>query len=328
MSFLVLTQAEVEELLPMRECIDAMEDVLVALHRGELHQPLRMVVRPPGADELMVLMPTHGGGRNAAWGLKVVCISPGNPARGLDAHQGAVVLFAGETGELRAMMNASAVTAIRTAAVSGVATRALAREDARELAVIGAGVQARSHLEAMAAVRSFERARVYGRRREHAEALARSASQSLGLRVEAAPSAEEAVRGADVVVTATSSPDPVLDRGWLSEGAHVNAVGACLPTIRELDTATVAAARLVVDRRESALSEAGDVVIPIQEGAFGPEHIAAELGEIASGDVSGRTSRSELTVFESLGLAVEDLAAAQVVLKRAEEAGVGTRVEF
>jgi ornithine cyclodeaminase/alanine dehydrogenase-like protein (mu-crystallin family) len=328
MSFLVLTQAEVEELLPMRECIDAMEDVLVALHRGELHQPLRMVVRPPGADELMVVMPTHRGGQNAAWGLKVVCISPGNPALGLDAHQGAVVLFDGETGEVRAMMNASAVTAIRTAAVSGVATRLLAHEDARELAVIGAGVQARSHLEAMAAARPFERARVYARSREHSEALASSASRSLGLRVEAAPSAEGAVRGADVVVTATSSPDPVLDRGWLSEGAHVNAVGACLPTIRELDTATVAAARLVVDRRESALSEAGDVVIPIQEGAFGPEHIAAELGEIASGDVPGRTSRSELTVFESLGLAVEDLAAAQLVLKRAEEAGAGTRVEF
>jgi ornithine cyclodeaminase/alanine dehydrogenase-like protein (mu-crystallin family) len=328
MSFLVLTQAEVEELLPMRECVDAMQDVLVSLQRGELHQPLRMVVSPPGGDELMALMPTHRGGDNGAWGLKVVCISPRNRARGLDVHQGAVVLFDVETGEVRAIVNASALTAIRTAAVSGVATRLLAREDARELAVLGAGVQARSHLEAMAAVRPFERARVYARTTEHAETLAHDGSSRLGFPVEAVASAEEAIRGADVVVTATSSPQPVLERGWLADGVHVNAVGACLADVRELDTATVAAARLVVDRRESALNEAGDVLIPIREGAFGPEHIAAELGEIANGDEPGRTSAWELTIFKSLGLAVEDLAAAQLVLRRAEEAGAGTRVEF
>lgn len=312
----------------MRDCIDVMAEALAALQRGEVHLPLRLVVRPPGTQNLMGLMPSHRGGPEPAWGLKVVCISPGNPARGLDMHQGAVILCDGETGEVRAVMDASAVTAVRTAAVSGVATRLLAREDALELAIIGAGVQARVHLEAMAAVRRLEHARVYSRTRERAQALAREARERYPFPIEAVASAEEAVRGAAVVCTTTSSPEPVLRREWLEPGVHINAVGACFPTTRELDTATVAAASLFVDRRESALSEAGDVLIPIHEGAFGPEHIRAELGEVVVGAAEGRTSSEEITVFESLGIAVEDLAAAHFLVRRAEETGAGARVAF
>jgi ornithine cyclodeaminase/alanine dehydrogenase-like protein (mu-crystallin family) len=308
----------VEELLTMPECIELMEETLVALAREELYQPLRSVVRPPGADGFMGLMPAHRGGETPAFGLKVVCIFPGNPARGLDAHQGAVVLFDGETGEVRAIANASAITAIRTAAVSAVATRALAREDARTLAILGAGVQAKSHLEAMRALHPWERIVVWSRTREHADHLG----------VDVADTAEEALRDADVVCTTTTSREPVVRREWLKDGAHVNAVGSSIPTTRELDTATVADASLFVDRRESTLNEAGDYLFPAGEGAIGPEHIRAELGEVLAGTAEGRRSPDELTVFKSLGLAVEDLACAQFLLQRARELGRGSEVDF
>jgi ornithine cyclodeaminase len=323
---LVLSEADVERLLPTADCIDVMGDVLADLARGRLHQPLRTIVQPPETESLVAVMPTYRFAPEPAYGLKVVCIFPNNPSRGLDTHQGAVELFDGETGQLRAVMNASAITAIRTAAVSAVATRALAREDARELAILGAGAQGRSHLDALAAVRPFERARVWSRTADHARALAADANAPFP--VEVAASAAEAIRGADVVVTATASPTPVVERDWLTEGVHINAVGACLPTTRELDTATMADASLFVDRRESALNEAGDYVLAAEEGAIGPDHVRAELGEVLVGAVTGRTSASELTVFESLGLAVEDLAAAEFLYRRARESGAGATVEF
>jgi ornithine cyclodeaminase len=320
---LVLRQEEVEQLLPMAECIEAMEGALAALARDEVANPLRFVTRAGDGDSLMGLMPAHRAGGAPAWSLKAICMFPGNPTRGLDAHQGAVVLFDGETGQIRALMNASAITAIRTAAVSGVATRLLARQDAAELAVLGAGVQARSHLEAMRAVRTFERVRISSRTPEHARALAEEAG------VEAVDSAEEAVRGADVVVTATNAREPVLRRDWLKPGAHVNAVGSSIPTTRELDTQTIVDCALFVDRRESTVNEAGDYLMPLREGAIaGPVHIRAEIGELLVGSAPGRTSDNELTVFKSLGLAVEDLAAAEHVVRRAEAEGVGTRVNF
>ena len=324
MGVLVLGETDVAGLLPMEECIEAMAEALAALQRGEMEQPLRFVVRPAESAGLMGLMPAYRSRPEAAYGLKAVCVFPGNPARGLDAHQGAVLLFDGGTGVLRAAVNASAITAIRTAAVSAVATRLLAREDARVLAVLGAGVQARCHLEAMA-VRGFERARVWSRTPERAAALA--AAAEVPFPVEPAASAEEAIREADVVCTTTSSPEPVVRRGWLAAGAHVNAVGSSIPTTRELDTETMAAASLFVDRRESTLNESGDFLFAQREGAIRPEHIRAELGELLTG-AAGRTSAEELTVFKSLGLAVEDLAAVEHVYRRAREEGAGTEVDL
>ena len=323
---LVLSEPDVERLLPMDACIDVMSEALAALARGGMYQPLRAVVRPPDAPGLIGLMPAYRSATPAAFGLKAVNVMPGNPARGLDAHQGAVMLSDGDTGELLAIVNASAITAIRTAGVSGVATRALAREDARELAILGAGVQARSHLQAMAAVRPFERARIWSRTAANAERLA--AEAGLPFPVEPVESAEEAVRGADVVVTATSAQSPVLERPWLAEGAHVNAVGSSIPTTRELDAETVAAASLFVDRRESTENESGDYLMALRDGAIAPGHIRAELGDVLVGADPGRTSDTELTLFKSLGLAVEDLAAAWYVVERARESGVGTEVAF
>jgi ornithine cyclodeaminase len=321
-SLLVLNQQEVEALLDMEGCIEAMADALSSLARGEVHVPLRAVIRPEGEDTFLGLMPAHRGGGSPLYSLKTVCVFPDNPQRGLDAHQGTVTLFDGETGETRAIMNASAITAIRTAAVSAVATRLLAREDSRELGILGAGVQARSHLEAMRLVRDFDRVRIFSPTAAHAEALA---AESGGVAV---GSAQEAVEGADVVVTATSSVDPVLRREWLKPGVHVNVIGGRPPTMRELDVATVADSAFYVDRRESAEKEAHDYRDALESGAVGPDHIKGELGELLIGAVPGRSSSEELTVFRSLGLAVEDLAAAEYVVRRASERGAGVEVEF
>jgi ornithine cyclodeaminase len=320
---LVLNEREVEELLDMQGCITAMEEALSALARGEMHLPLRPVIRPPGESSFLGLMPVHRGGERPLYGLKTVAVFPDNPSRGLDPHQGTVTLFDGKTGQTVAVMNASPITATRTAAASALATQVLAREDARELAIVGAGHQAKAHLPALLAARDFERVRIVGRTLEHAHALAAEHPQ-----VEATASAEEAVSGADVVVTVTNSAEPVVRREWLKEGAHVNAVGACFPHTRELDTATVADAALFVDRRESAEHEAGDYLIPLDEGAIRPDHIRAELGEVLIGVQPGRTSPEELTVFESLGIAVEDLFAAEYLVRRARETGAGSTIEF
>jgi ornithine cyclodeaminase/alanine dehydrogenase-like protein (mu-crystallin family) len=316
MTVRVIDEHDVRRLLPMEACIDVMAAALAALARGEVHNPLRFVVRPPGEPSLMGLMPAHRGGESPLYALKAVAIFPGNSARGLDSHQGFVALFDGETGETIAILNAGAITAVRTAAVSGVATRLLARKNASTLAILGAGIQARSHLEAMRAVHHFDRV----------VSWSRTPGRMPGL--EEAGSAEEAVRDADVVVTATSSAEPIIERGWLKPGAHVNAVGSSIPTARELDTETMRDAALFVDRRESTVNEAGDFLFPQAEGAIGPEHIRAEIGEILVGAAEGRRSDDELTVFKSLGLAVQDLAAAEYVLRRAEAEDVGAVVSL
>jgi ornithine cyclodeaminase len=328
MNTLILTHADVEQLLPMDECIGVMTDALAALARGQVHQPLRMMIRPPDAAGLMGLMPAYRSGERAAFGLKAICVFPGNTARGLDAHQGAVMLLSAETGELLALLNASAVTAIRTAAVSAVATNAMARQDATDLAIVGAGVQARWHLAAMAAVRPIRRVRVASRDVEHARALAAEMGFHVLAPIDAVDSVERAVEGADIVVTATTAIEPVLRREWIAPGVHINAVGSSTPTAREIDTATIAAASLFVDWRESTLNEAGDVLLAAREGAIGLEHIKAEIGEVLIGAKPSRTSDDEITLFKSVGLAVEDLAAAEHVYRKAKEFGVGTWVEF
>jgi ornithine cyclodeaminase/alanine dehydrogenase-like protein (mu-crystallin family) len=323
---LVLNHEEVKRLLPMDECVELMESVLADLARGSVWQPLRFVIRPPEEPSLMGLMPAHRSAPIASYGLKAICIFPSNAERGLDLHQGGVLLFDGETGALRALLDASAVTAVRTAAVSGVATRLLARKDARRLAILGSGVQARSHLEAMAVVGEFEQARVWSRTPERSAGFAADAQTPFP--VEPVETAEEALSGADVVVTATTSAEPIVRRAWLATGAHVNAVGSSIPTARELDADTVAAAALFADARESMVNEGGDYLFAVREAGIGPDHIRAELGEVLIGSRDGRRSEEELTVFKSLGLGAEDLAAAEHVYARAQAEGAGTTVPF
>jgi len=313
MKLLVLNEHEVTSLLTMSECIGVMEEALADLARGKVTNPLRSMIRGAETPGILGLMPAFRGD----YGLKEICVYPGNPARGLDTHLGLVILHDGETGAPKAIMNASAITAIRTAAVSAVATKLLAREDAHVLAILGAGVQAKTHLEAIPLVREIKEVRIFSRTREKAKALATDNRQLT-------TTAEQAVRGADIIVTATSSREPIIKREWIAPGSHINAVGSSIKSTRELDSETVAAASLFVDRRESTLNESGDYLM----SGVGPDHIRAELGEILTGKAKGRTSTGEITLFKSLGLAVEDLASAQFLFEKAKRGGTGTWVEF
>ncbi|TMD82744.1 MAG: ornithine cyclodeaminase family protein [Chloroflexi bacterium] len=331
MEVLVLNGEEVTRLLPMSECIQVMRDALTALARGEALVPLRMIMRVPGASGFVGLMPGYiapGERRDGALGLKAVLVFPANAERGIETHQGAVLLFEADTGRLSAMMDGAAITAIRTAAVSGVATDLLARPDSVELAILGAGVQARTHIDAIAAVRPLRRVRIWSRNPDRAAALALEQRSRFNFPIEAEAMADAAVRGADIVATVTASAEPILQRGWLKEGVHINAVGSSIPTSREIDTPTMAAARLFVDRRESALAEAGDLLIPMLEGAVKGDHVQAELGEVLTGKKPGRRSARELTLFKSLGLAVEDVASAAYIVRRARETGTGQTVQM
>jgi ornithine cyclodeaminase len=323
----ILNQAQVTELLPMEECIGVMEVVLRTLSSGRAQLPLRAAIRVPGTEGLFCWMPAQLA-EPPALGLKVISVFPENEGTPLDSHQGVVLLVDPATGAPLAMLDASSITAIRTAAVSGVATRALARPDATDLAILGSGVQARSHLEAVAAVRTLKRVRVWS---PHAGRLAdfvRWAGEHLGITTEPSAGPREAVTGADIVCTTTSASTPVLQGAWLAPGAHLNVVGSSVPTAREVDTATVVRSRLFVDRRESAENEAGDYLIPLREGAIAPSHILGELGDVLLGKLPGRTADADVTLFKSLGIAVEDLAAAHHVLGKAEARGIGLVTEL
>lgn len=229
MKLLVLNETEVEELLPMSECISAMEEAFIALGHGEVDQPLRAIFRPPNVKGVMAMMPAFRAGQSPLFGLKAICVFPGNAAIGKDAHQGGVMLFDGVTGELLALVNASAITAIRTAAVSALATRVLSKDDANDLAIIGAGVQARPHLRAITCVRKLSRVRIAARRLESAEQFAKEMQPQFPFPIEPVEISEAAVRGADLIVTATTSREPVIRREWISAGTHINAIGPSHP---------------------------------------------------------------------------------------------------
>jgi len=324
---LILTERDIPALLPVGECIDVMAEALAALTRGDVTMPLRTIVWLPDRHGLLVSMPVALEPDGMA-AFKLLTVFAENRAVGIESHQGAVLLFELEHGRLLSILDATSITAIRTAAVSGVATRLLAREDAGDLAILGSGTQAGTHLEAMRAVRPIRRVRVWSRSSDNARRFAERASASHGIEVEPSATAEDAVTGADLICTTTASREPVLRGEWLAPGAHVNAIGAVGADARELDTEAIRRSRLVVDRRESAVNEAGEFVLAKAEGAIRDDHIVGELGELVTGAVPGRTSPEEVTVFRSMGIAVEDLAAAQTIHRRAIERGVGVIVEL
>lgn len=325
MNVQILTQQDVVRLLPMHECIEVMDAAFRTMAKDEVVLPLRSKLWLPDRSGLLGLMPAYLGSPETI-GLKVLTVFPKNHGTEYDSHQGVVMLFEVGHGCPVAILDASSITAIRTAAVSGLATRALARADAGDLAILGSGVQARSHLEAMKAVRPLHRVRVWSRTPAHGEQFARIESERLGLRIEAVPSARDAVVGADLVCTTTAATEPVLRGEWLEPGTHVNAAGACFATARELDAAAVARARLIVDRLESAMNEAGDFLLARKEGAVTDDHIAGELGQVLTGAIPGRRSEEEITLFESLGVAIEDLAAAHHVWRKAVAGSIGLSV--
>jgi ornithine cyclodeaminase/alanine dehydrogenase-like protein (mu-crystallin family) len=327
MKLRLLNQQEVERLLDMASCIDLMDAALRALSRGDAVVPLRNKVMLPDRSGLLGMMPGYLGDPKSL-GLKVVTVFHGNHDAGLPSHQGVVMLFDVATGAPLGLFDAGAITAIRTAAASGAATRLLARGDAGDLALLGSGVQARTHLDAMRAVRPLRRVRVWSRTEARARAFAERESRRLAIPIESMPSAEAAVRGADLVCTTTAAKEPILQGEWLSPGAHVNAVGSSFASNRELDAAAVKRSRLFTDCRESALNEAGDFLIAKREGAIGDDHLLGELGEVLLGKIPGRRTPGEITLYKSLGIAVEDLAAAHFLLNRANETNAGVQIEW
>ena len=327
MDVLIVNQEEVPRFLPMAECMEAMAEVLAVLARGEAILPLRAILWLPEKVGGLGLMPAALLPERVA-GVKVITFFPGNEGTELDTHQGAVLLFEAERGRLLAVMDATSITAVRTAAASGVATRLLAREDAGDLAILGSGTQARTHLEAMMVARPLRRVRVASQDMERARSFAARESGKHGILVESVASAREAVAGADIICTVTSSREPILLGDWISPGAHINAVGSSVPTSRELDTAAVLRSRLYVDRRESALNEAGDFLIPKKEGALNDDHIVGEIGEVLLGRLQGRRAPDEITLFKSLGIAVEDVASARLIYENAKKSGTGRFLDF
>jgi ornithine cyclodeaminase/alanine dehydrogenase-like protein (mu-crystallin family) len=324
---LFVNEPGVHELLTMQACIPLMRNALMSLGRGDVVLPLRTKVRLPTGTGVLGLMPGYLG-EPESFGLKVVTVMPGNHGTPYDSHQGVVMLFGVEHGEPLAILDATAITAIRTAAASAAATHALANPDAGDVALLGSGAQARTHLAAMQSVRSLRRVRVWSRTRENAERFAHEEGERGELEIEVVASAAEAVRDADLVCTTTAAREPILRGEWLASGAHVNAVGACFSTSRELDTEAVRRARFFTDCRESCLNEAGDFLIPRTEGAIGDTHLLGEMGEVFLGKIPGRVSHDDITIFESLGVAIEDLAAAHFIHRRALETGVGTWLEW
>jgi alanine dehydrogenase len=312
---LLLNEAVVRELLSMPDLIAAMDQALTAFSAGSVVQPVRTVLNVGEHHAFFGLMPAYVPSA-PAMGAKLVTVYHTNLQRGLPSHLATIVLLDPATGALEALIDGRYITEARTAAVSAVSARKLAREDSTALAILGSGVQAHSHVEALGHVFKFIEIRAWSPTRSNLEAFARSTG------ARAMDTAETAVRGADVIVLVTASPTPVIESAWVKPGAHVISVGACRPTQREMDPALVARGRLFVDSRAAALQESGDVVMGIAEGRFNEAHIVAELGDPAA----KRAAAGEVTIFKSLGLAVEDVVAANLALEQAKKLNRGVAI--
>jgi ornithine cyclodeaminase len=319
---LLLTERDVRAVLPMPDLIAAMETALSQFSAGAVRQPVRSVIEVGEHRAFFGVMPAALDDPPAV-GAKLVTVYERNHHIGLPSHLATIILLDHATGALRAVLDGRYITEARTAAVSAVSVRHLARADARVLAVIGSGVQARSHVEAIRHVRTLSEVRVWSRDAGHRDQFAADVSASTGIAVHAATGPADAVRDADLIVLATSSRTPVIDDADVAPGTHVVGVGACRPDQQEMPGALIARARVFVDSRAAAMQEAGDVLIPMRAGLFGPDHVAGELGEVVSGKIAGRQDPKQITIFKSLGLAVEDVVAAGLAVSRAEPAGLG-----
>ena len=312
MTLKIINAAEVRELLPMSRCIDVMAEAMQAASTGAVTVPPRITMPLAEQSGYMFAMPGAAPSLGV-YGTKIISQHPANPAEGLPAIQGFVVLFDDETGTPRAIIDGAEITALRTAAASGLATRQLARRDARTHGILGTGVQARTHIDAIAAVAPIEEVLIWGRDTDKAQGIAAE------LNIRACSDPQE-VAGCDIVSTVTGSDEPVIHGDWVKPGAHINLVGAHTPATREADSALMATGSIFVDLMESAMNESGDILIPIEEGRFDRGHIRGEIGRVVSGEVAGRRSPEEITLYVSLGITAQDLYAANAVYRSAIEA--------
>jgi ornithine cyclodeaminase/alanine dehydrogenase-like protein (mu-crystallin family) len=306
---------DVKKALPMRAAVEAVKNAFIQLSDGEAVVPGRIHMDIPEHGLTALVMPSYLP-KIQRLGLKLISLCRKNPAKGLPFAQAVVLVMDAVNGTPLAVMDGAAVTAIRTGAASGAATNVLARGEARVAAVFGAGIQGRAQLEAVCAVRPIKKAYVFEPDEQRAELYAREMSHKVSIEVKVSVSAAD-LREADIVCTATTSSEPVFSDGDLKSGVHINAVGSYKPEVREIPPETVCRAKVIVDHRESSLAEAGDLIIPLRQGLITESHIYAELGEVLSGKIPGRTSDDEITLFKSVGNAVQDLAAACLVLQNA-----------
>ncbi len=321
----ILSSADVRRALPMRQAIEAMKGAFAQLSAGQTEVPLRTALDVPRHNGVTLFMPAYlpADDRMA---VKIVSVFNDNPTHGLPLIHALVVVVDATTGEPAAVMDGTYLTALRTGAASGAATDLLARQDAHTATIFGAGVQGRTQLEAVCAVRPIREAWVYDVEPERAAVFAAEMGRRLSLPVRVADMPSEAMERADIVCTATTSSSPVFDDADVRPGTHINGVGAYTPQMQEIPVETVLRAKVVIDHREASLAEAGDLLIPLRQGRMTEDHIHAELGEIAAGLKPGRTSSEEITLFKSVGVAVQDVAAAGAVLETARRMGLGTEV--
>jgi len=323
----VLRGAEVRHLLPMTACVDLMHRTMIAVSERRVVLPLRSVMVMPGELGMMGSMPGYIA-EPECFGVKLVSLIPRNKPPHYSSHLGLVLLFEAEHGCPVALLDAAEITAIRTAAASGLATRLMARPEAGDLALLGAGEQARSHLEAMLAVRTLRRIRVWARDSGKAAAFANVEGARHQVTIERSATVREAVAGADIICTVTKAREPILLGEQLTPGVHLNVVGSSIATTAEIDTPAVVKSRFFVDYRESTVNEGGEYLRALRAGAITPEHILGEIGEVANGTKIGRRSSSDVTLYKSLGIAPQDLASAHYVLEKARAAGVGQIIDF
>ena len=327
MEIRILRGAQVRQLLPMAECIDLMQRTMIAVSEGRVVLPLRSIVIMPNDRGMMGVMPGYLA-EPECFGVKLISLIPRNKPPLFSSHLGLVLLFEAEHGQPIALLDAAEITAIRTAAASGLATRLLARSDAGDLALLGAGEQARSHLEAMLSVRSLRRIRVWARRPDKAREFAETQGARHHVAIETAVTPAAAIDGADIICTTTKAREPIVLGEWLRPGVHVNLVGSSIATAAEIDTAAVRKARFFVDCRNSTVNEGGEYLQALQAGAITPAHILGEIGEVANGSKPGRCSPADITIYKSLGIAPQDLASAHYILQKARAAGVGQVIDF
>lgn len=327
MNLQIINQSEVRQLFPMKECIDVMAKTLKSLTLGNAEMPLRQILWLPDREGALGMMPAFIGDLKVM-GLKVISVFPGNTNTEFDSHQGAVMLFETKNGRPLAIIDATEITSIRTAAVSAVATDLLAKKEAGNLAILGTGTQGREHLDAMRIVRKINKVKVWDLNFDRALRFAEIESKKHSISIEAKKTSHDAAFGADIICTTSAATKPILFGESILPGAHINAVGACFKTARELDTQAVAKSRLFVDRRESTLNEAGDFLLAKNDGVIGDDFILGEIGEILTGSIEGRKTENDITLFKSLGLAVEDIASAKYIYQKALKKGIGVPVEL
>jgi ornithine cyclodeaminase len=322
---LILSESDVAARLSMRDTIDVVQRAFIEHAHGRAVFPLRSVAMAESG--LLGAMPGSIRGEHAALGAKLVTVFSGNAARGAHTHNAVIILFSPETGDPLALMDGRYITEIRTAAVSAIASRALARPEASTVAILGTGVQARAHIEAMRTLESITSIRIWGRDFDKAAALAKRETEG-GIPVHAVATIGEACHSADIVCTVTATAEPVLSAGDIAPGTHINAVGACTPRARELTAELVGQTRIVCDSREGALAEAGDIILAMRDGALPAQPEISVLGDVLAGKTVGRTSVAQITLFKSLGVAIEDLACAALVYERAFAQRAGTTVKL